>query len=54
MSDERWWTPCGPTFFGYADHPVIDGVLHVLDEFIHHAAELGVLRDLYPHRPVGG
>jgi hypothetical protein len=54
MSDERWWTPCGPTFFGYADHPVIDAVLHVLDEFTHHAAELGVLRDLYPHRPVGG
>jgi hypothetical protein len=54
MADERWWGPSGPAFFGYADHPVIDTVLHVLDEFTHHAAELGVLRDLYPHRPSDG
>jgi hypothetical protein len=54
MPDERWWEPSGPAFFGYADYPVIDTVLHVLDEFTHHAAELGVLRDLYPHRLVGG
>jgi hypothetical protein len=50
MPDERWWGPSGPAFFGYADYPVIDTALHVLDEFTHHAAELGVLRDLYPHR----
>jgi DinB superfamily len=50
MTDERWWEPSGPAFFGYAGHPVIDVVLHVLDEFTHHGAELGVLRDLYPHR----
>lgn len=54
MADERWWEPSGPAFFGYADHPVIDTVLHVLDELTHHAAELGVLRDLYPHRPLDG
>lgn len=54
MADERWWEPSGPAFFGYAGHPVIDTVLHVLDEFTHHAAELGVLRDLYPHRTVDG
>jgi hypothetical protein len=52
MADERWWEPSGPTFSGYADHPVLDTVLHVLDEFTHHAAEFGVLRDLYSHRLV--
>ncbi|MGH3382550.1 MAG: DinB family protein [Actinoallomurus sp.] len=52
MTDERWWQPSGPAFFGYADRPAIDTVLHVLDEFTHHAAELGVLRDLYPHNPL--
>lgn len=51
MPDERWWQPRGPAFFAYADQPVIDVVLHVLDEYTHHAAEIGVLRDLYPHRP---
>jgi hypothetical protein len=50
MPDERWWEPSGPAFFGYAGYPVIDTVLHVLDEFTHHAAELGVLRDLYGPR----
>jgi DinB superfamily len=53
IPDERWWAPSGPAFFGRADAPAIDTVLHVLDEFIHHTAELGVLRDLYPHRPAG-
>ncbi|WP_051711872.1 DinB family protein [Spirillospora albida] len=54
MPDERWPEPSGPAFFAYADHPVLGTVLHVLDEFAHHAAELGVLRDLYPHRPPTG
>ncbi|GAA3953028.1 DinB family protein [Actinomadura viridis] len=54
ITGERWWDPSGPAFFGYAGHPVLDTVLHVLDEFTHHAAELGVLRDLYPHRPPTG
>jgi hypothetical protein len=26
-------------------------VLHQIDEQIHHGAELGVLRDLYLHKP---
>jgi len=50
ITGERWWAPCGPAFFGYAEQPVMDVALHVLDEFTHHAAELGVLRDLYPYR----
>jgi hypothetical protein len=52
VADERWWKPSGPAFFGYADHSVLDTVLHVLDEFTHHAAEVGVLRDLYSHRQI--
>ena len=51
MPEERLWEPSGLAFFGYAGYPVIDTALHVLDEFTHHSAELGVLRDLYPHRP---
>ncbi|QKG24000.1 DinB family protein [Actinomadura verrucosospora] len=51
MPEERLWEPSGPAFFGYAEYLAIDTALHVLDEFIHHSAELGVLRDLYPHRP---
>lgn len=50
ITPDHWWRPCGPAFFAYADQPVLDVVLHVLDEFTHHTAELGVLRDLYPHR----
>lgn len=47
---EDWWKPVGPAFFRYADAPTVDMTLHVLDELIHHTAEVGVLRDLYPHR----
>jgi hypothetical protein len=49
MPGERWREPSGPAFFGYAHYPVMDTVLHVLDEFTHHGAGLGVLRDLYPY-----
>jgi hypothetical protein len=28
----------------------VDLALHVLDELVHHAAEVGLLRDLYSHR----
>ena len=53
---DRWRDArvAGPAFFGHADQTALDVALHVLDEFSHHAAELGVLRDLYAHRPVDG
>jgi hypothetical protein len=40
---------CGkPAAFGlYADSNTLDLALHVLDELVHHAAEVGVLRDLW-------
>lgn len=34
----------------YAEANTVDLVLHVLDEVIHHGAEVGLLRDLYSHR----
>lgn len=50
ISEERWWRPIGPAFGPYADSTTADLALHVMDELIHHAAEVGLLRDLYPYR----
>jgi len=44
-----WWEPLGPIAHEYAESSKAALVLHCLDEQIHHAAELGVLRDLYLH-----
>ncbi|GAA1582011.1 DinB family protein [Actinomadura kijaniata] len=49
LDDSRWWKPIGPKFNAFAEDTTTDLVLHVLDEFTHHGAEIGVLRDLYPH-----
>jgi hypothetical protein len=50
FAEDRWWSPIGPAFGGYARQSGVDLALHVLDEVVHHAAEVGVLRDLYPRR----
>lgn len=59
---ERWVTgvrslddadlagPCGEAEGSYADRPMIDLVLHITREVIHHGAEMALLRDLYAHR----
>ncbi|MEV5571980.1 DinB family protein [Spirillospora sp. NPDC052269] len=47
LTAEEWWRPAGPAFHGYAGTPAFDVAMHVLDEFVHHSAEIGVLRDLY-------
>lgn len=47
LSPEQWWQPIGPAFGPYADQTTTDLTLHVLDELTHHAAEIGVLRDLF-------
>jgi len=44
--------PCGPAEGPFAEYPLAALVLHINREAIHHAAEVGVLRDLYAHRPV--
>ena len=47
LSVDEMWAPIGPIGGPYADLERFTLVLHVLDERIHHAAEVGVLRDLY-------
>ncbi len=48
--EERLWLAIGPEFGPYSDASAVDLMLHVLDEFIHHAAEIALLRDLYLRR----
>jgi hypothetical protein len=38
----------GPVSPEYGDSTIYGLVFHVVDELIHHSAEIGVLRDLYP------
>jgi len=45
-----WGRPLGRAFGIYAKDTQADLVMHVLDELIHHAAEVALLRDLYRHR----
>lgn len=43
----RLWDPIGEVFGPYAQASAFDLMLHVLDEYVHHAAEIALLRDLY-------
>jgi hypothetical protein len=50
LDAQGWMTPLGPSWGPYAEDKKVDLALHVLDEVVHHGAEVGLLRDLYPHR----
>jgi hypothetical protein len=50
LSAEAWEEPLGSAWGPYADDTTIDLALHVLDELVHHGAEIALLRDLYRHR----
>jgi DinB superfamily len=50
LAPSEWSAPLGPSWGPYADSSTIDLALHVLDEVIHHGAEVSLLRDLYSHR----
>jgi DinB family protein len=50
LSPAEWAAPLGPSWGPYAEAYTIDLALHVLDEVVHHGAEVGLLRDLYSHR----
>jgi hypothetical protein len=50
LTPAEWEAPLGEGWGPYAPASTVDLALHVLDEVIHHAAEVGVLRDLYPYR----
>ena len=47
VTDERLGEKLGPVAGQYADSDRAGFVLHMLDEFIHHGAEIALLRDLY-------
>lgn len=53
IDDERLWQPMGPEAGQYGNDPVARFVEHIHDEFIHHAAEVSLLRDLYRARANG-
>jgi len=50
LTPSEWRAPLGESWGPFAEANTADLALHVLDEVIHHAAEVGVLRDLYEHR----
>ena len=54
LDDDALARPVGPAEGGWAEHPMIDLVLHINREAIHHAAEILLLRDLYRARRTGG
>lgn len=47
LPEPEWSREIGDGFGRYAQATTLDLALHVLDELIHHAAEVGVLRDLW-------
>jgi hypothetical protein len=49
LGDKRLIEPMGPRAKQYAEKTYLQLALFALDEAAHHAAEIGVLRDLYVH-----
>lgn len=47
VSSDELWEPIGPVAGPFAGGERLTFVLHTMDELIHRAAEVGVLRDLY-------
>ena len=50
LRDDEWAKPLGASWGEYAEDDTFDLALHVLDEVVHHGAEVGLLRDLYRQR----
>jgi DinB superfamily len=47
LTPAEMWEPLGSIAGPYGDDERIGFVIHIMDELIHHAAEIGVMRDLY-------
>lgn len=47
LGEDGLFRPCGPHEGPYAEEPFLMLVLHINREFLHHAAEVMLLRDLY-------
>lgn len=50
VPEESLSEPIGPVGGGYSEHSRRSFVLHVLDELIHHGAEVALVRDLWAAR----
>ncbi len=48
FAPSRLREPIGEAFGPYGEASAYDLMLHVLDEYVHHGAEISLLRDLYP------
>lgn len=51
---ERFQQECGPVEGMFSSHPFSDLVIHINREFIHHAAECNLIRDLYRQKDTLG
>ena len=51
VTEEQLAEPIGPVGGGYAERSRASYVQHMLDEFIHHGAEIALLRDLWRWQP---
>ncbi|MGB3484627.1 MAG: DinB family protein [Mycobacterium sp.] len=49
LDDDALWRPVGAAEGVWAEHPMLDLVLHINREVIHHGAEIACIRDLYIH-----
>ena len=47
LGEDGLFRPCGPAEGPYSEEPLAVLVLHINREFVHHAAEVALLRDLY-------
>jgi DinB family protein len=47
LQPEELWRPVGAVAGPFEGEPVVALVVHILDELVHHAAEVALLRDLY-------
>lgn len=50
LPEGDWGDELGPAWGPYAESNTLDLALHVLDELVHHGAEIALLRDLYSQR----
>lgn len=50
LDQNGWMRPLGPSWGPFSEASTTDLAVHVLDEVVHHAAEVGLLRDLHHHR----
>lgn len=47
LDEAALWRPIGSAEGEWAEYPMIDLILHINREVIHHGAEISLLRDLY-------